>query len=111
MNIEGPISVSVVDLEEPGKRELQITFNPDFRSLTLEQQGSTFCDYVDSLRQQSIQSDAGSAEQQGILTILQVAEQILPHIQAGDIPLMETIVIELHQQPGLEDLIKQNEMH
>ena len=111
MDIEGPITVSVVDLEEPGKRELHIAFKPDFQSLTLEQQGSEFSDYVDNLKQQSTQSDAASAEQQGIMTILQVAEQLLPHIKSGEIPLMETIVIELYQQPGLADLIKQNEMH
>jgi len=79
--------------------------------LTLEQQGSDFSKYVNNLKQQYNQSEANSAEQQGIMTILQVAEQILPHIQAGEIPLMETIAIEVFQQPGLEDLIKQNEVH
>ena len=79
--------------------------------MTLEQQGSDFSKYVNNLKQQYNQSEANSAEQQGIMTILQVAEQILPHIQAGEVPLMETIVIELFQQPGLEDLIKQNEVH
>ncbi|HED15865.1 MAG TPA: hypothetical protein ENI64_03460 [Gammaproteobacteria bacterium] len=111
MSIEGPLSVSVTEMEEPGKRELHISFNPDFQSLALEQQGSEFSNYVDRLKQQSSQSDADSAEQQGIMTILQIAEQLLPHIQSGEIPLMETIVIEIHQQPGLADLIKQNEMH
>jgi len=111
MDIEGPISVSAVDLEEPGKRELHITFTSDFQSSTLEQQGIVFSNYVDNLQQQSIQLDDDSAEQQGILTILQVAEQLLPHIQSGEIPLQETIIIELHQQPGLADLIRQNEIY
>jgi len=111
MDIEGPISVSVVDLEVPGKRELHISFMPEFQSLTLEQQGSEFSVYVDNLKPQFRQSEEGSAEQQGIMTILQVAEQLLPHILSGEIPLMETIVIELYQQPGLADLIKQNEIH
>jgi len=111
MAIEGPISVSAVNLEEPGKRELHISFNPEFQALTLEQQGAEFSTYVTRLKQQSVESEADSAEQQGIMTILQVAEQLLPHILSGEIPLMETIVIEIHQQPGLADLIRQNEMH
>ncbi len=111
MAIEGPISVSVTDLEDPGKRELHISFKPEFQSLTLEQQGSEFSQYVENLKLQYQQAEANSSEQQGVMTILQVAEQLLPHIQTGEIPLMETIVIEMHQQPGLDDLIKQTEIH
>ncbi len=42
------------------------------------------------------------------MLIQQICEQLQPHVEAGDIPLTETLVIEVQRTPGvnLTDLLR-----
>ena len=111
MEIEGPIEIGVVDQPETGVRELHIRFREAFRQLELADQGREFAVYLEDLKRQSQAAPEGSAEQRGILTVMQIVEQLLPHIQSGEIPLSETLVVEIQHQPTIDDLIRQNSTH
>ena len=50
--------------------------------------------YVEQLLKQAQQmSDPGS--QRGIMTVIEITEQLLPHIQANSLPLEQTLVVEM----------------
>lgn len=94
MQIEGPFNIRVVTNEDSQTRELQLSFNAAFQQKTLQQRLEEFRQHIVDL-QHSIQDTDDEASQQGMLTILQISEQLLPHLEADEIPLEETIVIEI----------------
>ncbi|MEN8175790.1 MAG: transcriptional regulator [Pseudomonadota bacterium] len=107
MNIDGPLKIGV--LETPGDAgwELHIDFRPEFRDLTLHDQSARFRGYLTSLVADLNSVSEGDRDYQGILLIQQIAEQLLPHVESGDLALNETIVVEIAQAPAtsLQDLI------
>ncbi len=105
MQIEGPFNINVVDKSDSQSRELQLTFTTEFQNLSLDKRISEFKDHLIQL-QQNIQSTEADAEKQGMLTILQIAEQILPHVESDEIPLQETIVIEIGPSSPFDDLLR-----
>ena len=104
MQIEGPFIIKVVDNSSSQSRELQLTFTTDFQSLSHDAQVKSFKDYIASLQQQ-IQATDDAQNQQGMLTIQQICEQLLPHLQDNEIPLDETIVIEMGQTSPFDHLL------
>lgn len=110
MNIDGPFEIGVVDNEETGVRELHLNFREEYRSLDLDQRVEALAQYIARLGELSA-DDAGAENYQGMLLVMQVAEQLLPHIMEDEIPLNETVVIELQQQSGLSGLIQGSIMH
>jgi hypothetical protein len=110
MLIEGPLKVGVLDRTDAPGRELHFTFTPEFRHLDPSAQGAEMRRYLAQLAEQ-IQSiaDESDANRQGMLIVMQVAEQLLPHIEAGEMAMEETIVVEMGPEtPGLSviDLLK-----
>lgn len=99
MLIEGPFRVGIVENDVGG--ELHLDFTEAFRHLTLTEQGPTFEAYIAYLRQAIADTREDSADRHGMLTILQIAEQLSPHIAAGEIPLTETIVVEIRPDYAL----------
>lgn len=95
MLIEGPVKISVVDKDYSTDRELNLEFTDEFRALTILEQQVAFGEYLDQLRGDATRLGADSADRQGMLTVLQIAEQLSPHIALGEIDLDETIVVEL----------------
>ena len=71
--------------------------SPPNSALNSAQQADAFQNYINSLINEISRLDEKETNRQGMLTILQVAEQLMPHIQANEIPLEETIVISLQQ--------------
>lgn len=98
MQIEGPIAIAVTEDEATLRRQLHIRFSGEFQARDAAGRGRSFQSYVDTLRIQSAAAEAGSREQQGILTVLQVASELVPHIVADEIDLSEEIVVAV--QPG-----------
>ncbi|MGB5455520.1 MAG: transcriptional regulator [Gammaproteobacteria bacterium] len=96
MEINGPFKIGIQQ-NDLGGQELHLDFTAEFRALNLAQQADTFQNYVRSLINEISRLDQNDANRQGMLTILQVAEQLTPHIEANEIPLEETIVISLQQ--------------
>lgn len=96
MEINGPFIIGTLQ-NDMGGHELHLDFTAEFRAMNSAQQVDAFQNYIDSLINEISRLDEKDANRQGMLTILQVAEQMMPHIQANEIPLEETIVISLQQ--------------
>lgn len=94
MQIEGPFNIRVVTNEDSQSRELQLSFTSAFQQKNLQQRLEDFRQHILDL-QHSVENTDDTAAQQGMLTILQISEQLLPHLEADEIPLEETIVIEM----------------
>ncbi len=94
MEISGPLTIGVID-NDTGGRELHLSFNPDFRVLNLSQQKESFQDFIKTLINEIHKLDASDPNRQGMTTILQICEEIQPHIEANELPLEETIVVNI----------------
>jgi hypothetical protein len=106
MDIQGPIKVGVVEPSSDGNYELHIDFADDFKASALADQGETFRAYLAGLGT-ALEGDLDTRDAQGAMLIQQICEQLLPHVEAGEIPLSETLVIEVQRTPGvnLADLL------
>lgn len=104
MQIQGPLRIKVVTNETSGSHELHLDFADDFRNLDPAQRTQGFREYIQGLHQ-DLQNAADSAEQQGMATVLQIAEQLLPHIDADEIELEETIIIEIGPTSPFDQLL------
>ena len=96
MEINGPFKIGTMQ-NDMGGHELHLDFTPEFRAMNSAQQADTFQNYINSMINEISRLDEKDTNRQGMLTILQVAEQLMPHIQANELPLEETIVISLQQ--------------
>ncbi|MCK5396379.1 MAG: transcriptional regulator [Gammaproteobacteria bacterium] len=94
MEITGPLNIGVLD-NDTGGRELQLSFKPEFRVLTLQQQSEKFQEFIKTLINEIHQLDESDANRQGMTTILQICEQLQLHIDANELPLEETIVVNI----------------
>ncbi|MCK4710278.1 MAG: hypothetical protein KAU21_16795 [Gammaproteobacteria bacterium] len=95
MKIDGPLSINVQDDDVQNKRTLEITFNDEFQQLKLSQRVSEMKKYIQSLFQNSQSLEDGQADKQGLLLIMQICEQLLPHLQQDELDLAETISFEM----------------
>ena len=107
MEIKGPFKIGTLQ-NDVGGHELHLDFTAEFRALNTAAQADAFKDYINSLHNEINRMDEQDSNRQGMLTILQVAEQLLPHIQANEIPLEETIVINLQQDNPFGTITLQN---
>ena len=80
-----------------GGHELHLDFTAKFRAMNIAQQTDAFQRYIHDLINDISRLDPDDPNRRGMLTILQVAEQLMPHVEANEIPLEETIVISLQQ--------------
>ncbi len=107
MDIQGPLKVGVVEPSPRGDYELHIDFADDFRASELADQGERFRAYLSELNRLANSGDLDQRNRQGVLLMQQICEQLRPHIEAGDLALGETLVIEVQRTPGvnLTDLL------
>lgn len=107
MDIKGPLKVGVVEPSPEGNYELHIDFADEFKTAELADQGAQFRGYLDELNQALGKGDLDERNAQGMLLIQQICEQLQPHIEAGEVALGETLVIEVQRTPGvnLADLL------
>lgn len=88
-----PFTISVHD-PKPDLRELHFDFSMEFRQMSVEQRLEALRAYIESLIKQSQDiQDAGS--QRGVMTVIEITEQLLPHIQSDSLPLEQTLVVEM----------------
>ena len=106
MEIQGPFTIAVNDNSETGLRELHVGFKPAFQQLDLQSRLSNLKDYLSDL-QNSIEVETDANNQQGMITIMQISQELLPHLESDEIPLEETIVIEIGpiQTSPFDDLL------
>jgi len=107
MDINGPFKIGTLQ-NDMGGHELHLDFTADFRAMNSAQQADAFQNYINSLINEISRLDEKDVNRPGMLTILQVAEQLMPHIQANEIPLEETIVISLQQDNPFGNITLQN---
>ncbi len=94
MEITGPLNIGVLD-NDTGGRELQLSFKSDFRILNQQQQSESFQAFIKTLINEIHKLEESDANRQGMTTILQICEQLQPHIDANELPLEETIVVNI----------------
>lgn len=97
MEITGPLNIGVLD-NDTGGREIHLSFKADFRVLNLQQQSASFQDFISTLINEIYKLDESDNNRQGMTTILQICEQLQPHIDANELPLEETIVVNVQTQ-------------
>jgi len=97
MEITGPLNIGVLD-NDTGGREIHLSFKADFRVLNLQQQSASFQDFIRTLINEIHKLDELDSNRQGMTTILQICEQLQPHIDANELPLEETIVVNVQTQ-------------
>jgi hypothetical protein len=109
MLIEGPLKIGVLDQPDQPGRELHIDFTPEFQALGLSEQTQQFKDYLKQLANNIVSLPEGDPNRAGMLIVQQIAEQMSPHIQTGDLELAETIIVELgrdHSSDSLMNLLE-----
>ena len=94
MEIIGPLNIGVLD-NDTGGRELHLSFKPEFRILKVQQQSEQFQTFIKTLINEIHKLDETDDNRQGMTTILQICEQLQPHIDANELPLEETIVVNI----------------
>jgi hypothetical protein len=95
MEITGPLTIGVAEKLEGNGMELHIGFTEAFRKLGLAEQGAAFRAYVADLGDDIEALSAADPNRSGMLLIQQVAEQLLPHVEAGELSLGDTIVVDV----------------
>ncbi len=107
MEIQGPFTIAINDNSDTGLRELHLGFKPAFQQQDLDTRLNAVNTYLNEL-QQNIEATAEATEQQGMITIQQITQELLPHIASDDIPLDETIIIEIGpiQTSPFDDLLR-----
>jgi hypothetical protein len=101
-----PFDISVHD-PKPTLRELHFSFTPIFQNMSVDQRLETLRSYIESLIKQTENLQDENA-QRGIITVLQITEQLIPHIQSNSLPLHETLIVELGEDAegsSLDDLL------
>ena len=109
MLIEGPFKIGFLDDPNTTGSELRLDFTDEFRALPLEQQATVFKDYLSQLHEKILATPENDNNKQGMLMVQQVAEKLLPHVAEGEIPLHETIVIQLQLGSALGRFIPGND--
>ena len=95
MEINGPLTIGVAEKLEGNGLELHIGFTEGFRKLGLDEQGAAFRAYLSDLGGRIDALSATDQNRAGMLLIQQVAEQLLPHVKAGELSLGDTIVVDI----------------
>lgn len=111
MVIEGPMSITVADPADGQGKVLVLAFRPEFQTLEVSDQGVHFREYLQTLaREIAAIPDENDRNRVGMLIIQQIGEELLPHIEVGDLALEESIIIQIRQEGqavALSDLLRQ----
>ena len=106
MDAAAPFDISVQD-PKPDLRELHFSFTDDFQKMAVDQRLEALRAYVESLIKQA-ETVVDAESQRGIITVIQITEQILPHIQSDSLPLQEVLIVEIGgaaEGSSLDDLL------
>ena len=88
-----PFNISVHD-PKPQLRELHLSFTTDFQSMTVDQRLETLRAYIESMVEQA-KSTTDTGGQRGLMMVIELTEQLLPHIQSNSLPLEQTLIVEM----------------
>lgn len=105
MLINGPLKIGVLDQPDQPGRELHIDFTPDFQQLEQNSQAQAFDEYLRELGLEIALLPEEDPNRAGMLIVQQIAEQLLPHIQNGDLELKETVIVEIGRDYSSDSLM------
>jgi hypothetical protein len=98
MLIEGPLKIAIAEPADGIGKILVMGFQPDFQALPLPQQGEVLRRYLFDLEAAAMAiADPDDRNRVGMLIVQQIAEQLLPHVEAGELALEETITVQIRQ--------------
>ena len=98
MQIEGPLNIEIAEPADGQGKILVIAFKPDFQALSGAEQSAEFRSYLEALHRNITEVlPEGDANRAGMLVVQQVAEQLLPHIESGELALDETMTVQIRQ--------------
>ena len=109
--MKGPLKYKIVSFDGLDEREVHVDFKEDFQKLTLEEQANQFKDHVHTLQTQAANLPEDSQEKQGMVFVLEFLEELAPRIESGDLPLNETVIVKVMEQPPLRQLISKLEIN
>lgn len=93
MDVPAPFNISVHD-PKPGLRELHLSFTANFQLMAVDERLETMRAYIEfMLTEARTVKDEGA--QRGLMMVIELTEQLLPHIQSGSLPLQETLIVEV----------------
>jgi hypothetical protein len=105
MLIEGPLKIAVLDQPDQPGRELHIDFTTDFQALESQDQAPAFRGYLGELQQGISSLPTDDPNRAGMLIVQQIAEQLSPHVESGDLELGETIIVEMGRDYSSDSLM------
>lgn len=105
MLIEGPLNVAIGEPADGQGKVLTINFAPEFQELGVEQQGARFGAYIRELAREIASRPEGDRNRAGMMIIHQFAEQLLPHVAAGDLVLEEPMIVQIRQEGQANALV------
>jgi len=105
MDIDGPVKIGVMDKQDG--RELHFDFRPEYRALGIREQVEQMRNYLNTLAVEIASRQPDDPNRAGMLIVQQVLEQMQPYIEAGEMAMNDTIVVEIEQSPtiSLVDLL------
>ena len=109
--MKGPLKFKIVSFDGSDDREVHVDFKEDFQKLNLDEQATQFVEHMNSLKAQAANLSESSQERRGIVFVLEFLEELAPRIQAGKIPLDETVIVKVVEQPPLKQLISRLEIN
>lgn len=109
--MEGPLKFQIVSLDDSSDKEIHVDFKKEFLQLKKEEQATQFYDHVNSLKSHANKLEEDSQERQGLLFVLQFLEELVPRVQAGDIPLDETIIVKVMDESPIKKMISGLQTH
>ena len=105
MEIKGPLTISVQDDDTSLKRELHISFKPAFVESDVSERIKKLEAYMSELVQALQQLSQDAPDRLGVETMYQICENLLDHIRADEIDLLETIVIEIQPTISISSIV------
>lgn len=109
MNIDGPMNITIADPADGQGKLLMIKFSSEFQAKDFAGQAADFKSHLGFLGEQieAIESEEDH-NRAGMMIIQQFCEQLLPHIEQGELALEEQIVLQVRQESqavALTDLL------
>ena len=111
MCMDGPLKFQIVSFDDSDEREVHVDFKDEFQNLSLEQQAAQFSQHVRSLETRAAELSDDSDEKRGIVFVLEFLVELEPRVQAGEIPLNETVIVKVMEQAPLKQLISKLEIN
>lgn len=105
MLIHGPLTIGVLPHTHRQGYELHLSFTQDFRRMNLSDQGRVLGEYLAQLNEAIPNLAEDDRNRAGMLIVQQLVEQLLPHVEAGELALEDSIVVQIGPENPFTNLV------